>query len=200
MKQEKKTKYYGEVWFPAYPNDKRFAFLTLANNKFEIETDLNPIKESKDLLEHYFDILGVFNGLGKVSFFYAILKSRSFGVVEAQKFSSNDKGEKKSYFIIGALLKEKKQTSGIGLLEKLGGIEFRIRDNTIRDWLSNSLKLDIPNKLSVFEKTKVINTEKFSIPFNNISLDDINITLFQGYSSHWRTYNYTIKKYRRSGI
>ena len=190
MKIEEKIKYYGKVWFPVYPEDQKFAVLTIIGSKFEIETDLTPFKSSKDLSQKYFNILGIFNGLGKVSFFNAIPKHGNFGAIDMYKFTSTNNHEKKSFMITGILLKEKEQSLDISILEKIGGVEFYIQDDTIRNWLHNSLREEIPDSVAEF---KIIDAKKVSIPFSNITNDNFNVEILQGFNSRWQTYKFNIQ-------
>jgi hypothetical protein len=74
-----KEKYYGEIWLPENVEQKYFCILIFKNGKVILETNLG----SNMLLLKEEKILGVFTGLGHLTFIDCTVSSRSSGMISS---------------------------------------------------------------------------------------------------------------------
>ncbi|UZJ64685.1 hypothetical protein OKW96_20480 [Sphingobacterium sp. KU25419] len=74
-----KEKYYGEIWLPENEEQKCFCILIFKNEKVILETNLGSnmqlLKEER--------ILGVFTGLGHLTFIDCEVSSKSSGMISS---------------------------------------------------------------------------------------------------------------------
>ena len=77
---KKKQKYYGEVWLPGDENIKQFAILSHKDDDLLLETNLCAPR----MVYKQSEILGVFTGLGYITFIDCSIQHSSSGMVETR--------------------------------------------------------------------------------------------------------------------
>ena len=120
---KKDEKYYGKVWFSNNQEDKRFGVLSFINDDIIIETNLHSNNQVyKESL-----ILGVFTGLGYLTFIDCRIKLSSSGIAEARVYIPKYSFVSDSCFVNISNLKFKK---------------FKVINDAIVKWINNAIWYD----------------------------------------------------------
>lgn len=143
----KDQKYYGEVWFADSQEDKKFCMLSFEDNILVLETNLHSLKRVYKEPQ----ILGIFTGLGYLTFIDCRIKHWSSGITEARIYRPKYSFVSDSHFIDAVNLKFK---------------EFYVVNDAIVKWVNYATWYNsLDNKLNKKEFNDVyeINNKGFKI-------------------------------------
>ncbi|WP_418499375.1 hypothetical protein [Flagellimonas sp.] len=127
---KKKEKYYGEVWFSDNQSEKQFCILSFVDDDLVLETNLHSQKSTYKEVQ----IIGLFTGLGYLTFIDCKIKLSSSGITETRVYQPKYSFVSESHFI---------NPSSLFLTE------FYIVNNAIVKWVNHAPWYDsIKNKLT----------------------------------------------------
>jgi hypothetical protein len=125
----KESKYYGEVWFPDNQEQKQFCIMSFIDDDLVLETNLY----SKNRVYKEPQILGVFTGLGYLTFIDCALQYSSSGITDTRIYRPKYSFISASHVIDSVNLKFK---------------EFTVINDAIVKWVNYATWYDnIENKL-----------------------------------------------------
>jgi len=139
----KDKKYYGEVWFVGGDENKCFSILYIENNNLFLETNLH----SKKPVLKELQILGIFTGIGFLTFIDCKIRKSESGITEMRRYSP-----KYSFLCAHHHIK------AVGLKFK----KFEVNNKAISDWIDHAVwynrvddklekKDDLSHKISIKE-------------------------------------------------
>lgn len=92
---KKDQKYYGEVWFEDHKDQKHFCIMSFEDDNLVLETNLHATNQVYKEPQ----ILGIFNGLGYLTFIDCRIQSSSTGIVETRIYKPKYSFRSDSHFI-----------------------------------------------------------------------------------------------------
>tara|TARA_R110000850_G_scaffold109507_5_gene222587 strand:- start:9146 stop:10384 length:1239 start_codon:yes stop_codon:yes gene_type:complete len=154
---DKSKKYYGEVWFTDKKNENQFCVMSFNDESIWLETNLNA--KQRHYKEH--QILGLFTGLGYVTFIDCRIQHSSSGITETRIYKPKYTFVSPTHLIDTQTLKVK---------------EFFIINDVIAKWVNHTLWYDhIKDKLTKRVFTDEYEIEKIKLKVTLKHYQNINI-------------------------
>lgn len=162
----KKTKYYGEVWFPDLENEKQFAIISFENDDLLIETNLY----SQRGIYKELKILGSFSGLGHITFIDCKIKFSEAGLTETRIYNPRYSFISSYHFIDAVNTKIK---------------EFTIVNKAIVNWIDIKPWYNTNEEKLFFEAIE----DEYLIPEKQLAITISHTPLYQQKSNELRIKN-----------